>query len=82
MLQAAVTPSSLENMGTICIVLDLSKPGNCIESLLFWLSAVREHCNTALKDLQNSKLESFGVVKEKRIKYWDSIPVQSERNQI
>jgi len=48
MLQAAINANSLERIGSICIVLDLSKPGNCVESLLFWLSSVREHCNRAL----------------------------------
>lgn len=27
----------------VVIALDLSKPGNCVDSLLFWLNAVREH---------------------------------------
>ena len=27
---------------TVCICVDLSKPGNCVDSVLFWLNVVRE----------------------------------------
>jgi hypothetical protein len=35
---------------SICIILDLSTPGNTIDSLLFWLSAVKEHLERAIDD--------------------------------
>jgi hypothetical protein len=74
MLTAAVNPQSLDRIGSICIVLDLSKPGNCVESLIFWLSAVKEHCERALKDLQNTKMEVFRSIKDKMSNYWSQVP--------
>ena len=41
MLAASLTTNNIENT-TICIVVDLTKPGNSIDSLLFWLNTVRE----------------------------------------
>ena len=41
MLGAAINQNAIANT-TVCIVVDLSKPGNSIDSLLFWLNAVRE----------------------------------------
>ena len=43
LLGAALSPSNLKNIASVCIVLDLSKPGNCVESLLFWLAEVRKY---------------------------------------
>jgi hypothetical protein len=60
MLQAA-----LRNVGavaSICIILDLSKPGNVVDSLIFWLKEVRQYCDNALKELQNSNIELFREV--------------------
>jgi len=74
MLQAAVNPQSIGRIGSVCIVLDLSKPGNCVESLLFWLSAVREHIDRALKDLQNTKIDQFRMIKDKMSNYWNQVP--------
>ena len=45
LLQASLTHQSLSKIASICIVLDLSKPGNTIDSLNFWISAVKEHLN-------------------------------------
>ena len=36
MISACLSADSLTDT-TICICVDLSKPGNCVESLLFWL---------------------------------------------
>jgi len=49
---------------------------------LFWLSAVREHCNRALQDLQNTKIDTFRKIKDGRSKYWGAVPSQNERSQI
>ena len=45
------TLRNVDDIGSICIVLDLSKPGNCVESLLFWIKAVRAYADNALKEL-------------------------------
>ena len=37
LLQSPLCTSNLINIASICIVIDLSKPGNCIDSLLFWM---------------------------------------------
>ena len=44
LLQAPLTATNLTSIASVCIVLDLSKPGNCVESLSFWMKAVRECC--------------------------------------
>lgn len=41
LLEAALTGGNLVHTSVV-IVVDLSKPGNSIESLLFWLNTVRE----------------------------------------
>ena len=41
LLESAMVGESIQNT-TVVIVIDLSKPGNAIDSLLFWLNAVRE----------------------------------------
>jgi len=51
MLQAPLMFKNLNKIASICIVIDMSKPGNCIDSLLFWLNTVREYSNNSLKDL-------------------------------
>jgi len=51
MLQASINVQNISKVGAVCIVLDLTKPGNCVESLLFWLSAVREHIDSALHQI-------------------------------
>ena len=51
---ASMLGATLRNIDTsrsICIVLDLSKPGNVIDSLIFWLKAVRAYSDNALKEL-------------------------------
>ena len=41
LLEAALLGGNIANT-TVCIVVDLTKPGNTVESALFWLNAVRE----------------------------------------
>ena len=41
MIQACASAESLTET-TFCICVDLSKPGNSIESALYWMQAVRE----------------------------------------
>lgn len=47
MLSAALTERSIANT-TVCIAVDLSRPGSSIDSILFWLNAVREQSQIAL----------------------------------
>lgn len=49
------------NVGStaVCIVVDLSKPGNTIDSLLFWLNAVREHSQQAIETLKQENPSQF-----------------------
>jgi len=51
MLQAPLSAKSVPDIASICICIDLSKPGNVVDSLLYWISAAREHSSNALKDL-------------------------------
>ena len=41
MLGAALNPGNIAQT-TVVIAIDLSKPGNSVDSLLFWLNAIRE----------------------------------------
>jgi len=41
MLSTCLTEESILNT-TVCICVDLSKPGNSVDSVLFWLNVIRE----------------------------------------
>lgn len=41
LFEAALSGSNVAHT-TVCITLDLSKPGNSIDSALFWLNSIRE----------------------------------------
>lgn len=58
LLSAALTPFSISNT-VVCISLDLSNPGSSIDSLLFWLSVVREHSAKAIEELQKTTPSQF-----------------------
>lgn len=80
MLQAALR--NVDKVASICIVLDLSTPGNCVDSLIFWLKAVRHYCDNAIKELQNANIELFREVQKKMSQYWNSVPAQNEKAQL
>lgn len=42
LLSAPLTAFNIVNTA-VCIVIDLSLPGNAIDSLLYWLNVIREH---------------------------------------
>lgn len=50
LLEAALSGGNLLHT-TICIVVDLTKPGNSMDTLLFWLEAVREATQAAVQAL-------------------------------
>ena len=52
LMQAPLVSANLVNFGAVCIVVDLSQPGNCVESLLFWLEKVRQCSNASLSELK------------------------------
>ena len=76
------TLRNIDSIGSICIVLDLSKPGNVIDSLIFWLKAVRAYSDNALKELQNVNIERFREVQKRMSVYWQSVAAQSEKQQL
>jgi len=41
MLSVCLTPRSISST-IVCITVDLSRPGNAVDSVLFWLNVVRE----------------------------------------
>ena len=53
LLEAALVGGNVAST-TVCIVLDLTKPGNTIESLLFWINAIREQSQIALDALSQT----------------------------
>ena len=73
MLQAPLSATNISNIASICIVLDMSKPGNVIDSLLYWLQAVREYTNKALNELQQTKPDLFQSIHHRSAEYWGKI---------
>jgi len=73
------TLRNIDTIGSICIVFDLSKPGNVIDSLMCWLKAVRAYSDNALKELQNANIERFREVQKRMSVYWQSVAAQSEK---
>ena len=41
LLEAALVGGNIANT-TVCVCVDLTKPGNTIESVLFWINSIRE----------------------------------------
>jgi len=82
MLQAPLSAKNIPDIASLCICVDLSKPGNVIDSLLFWLNAAREHSGNAIKDLQNIKVEAFGAYRKEADDYWKNVPAANEKNQL
>ena len=41
MLSVCLTPRSVSST-VVCITVDLTRPGNAVDSVLFWLNAIRE----------------------------------------
>lgn len=70
MLQAPLTGKNIPDIASLCICIDLSKPGNVIDSLLFWINTAKEHSNNGLKELQNIKLDAFGQYRQEASDYW------------
>ena len=74
LLSAPLAPTNLPNIASVCIVLDLSKPGNAIDSLLYWLAAVRNHSNQSLNTLKSAKPQVFAEMEGRTRSYWDGVP--------
>lgn len=47
LLESALVGGNIANT-TVCVCIDLSKPGNTIETCLFWLNSIREQAQVAL----------------------------------
>ena len=47
LLSAPLSHHNISNVGCVCICVDLSKPGNCYESLQFWLKVVKDQMLSA-----------------------------------
>ena len=58
LLESAISGGSIHQT-TVVIVIDLSKPGNAIDNLLYWINSVREQSQTVLENLQTSNPEAF-----------------------
>ena len=59
LLQATLCEQNVSDIASIVIVIDLSKPGNCIENLLTWINEVRGYSKKILKELQKSNQPVF-----------------------
>jgi dynein light intermediate chain 2 len=73
LLSAPLNQHSLLNT-SVCIVLDLSLPGNTVDSLLFWLSCIREHLQKITDDIlkQNPSSNIEEVMKARLQEKWQS----------
>ena len=48
LLKAPLAATNIEDVASVCITVDLSKPGNTFESLQYWLRAVRDHIKSSI----------------------------------
>ena len=48
MLSVCLTPRSISST-VVCITVDLTRPGNAVDSVLFWLNVVREQTQIVLQ---------------------------------
>ena len=58
MLGAALHEGNISNT-TVCISVDLTKPGNSVDSVLFWMNCVREQTEIALQGLKQNKPNAY-----------------------
>jgi len=49
----------------VCICVDLSKPGNAIESVMFWLNAVREQTEAIAKSMENNNSARLRLLQQR-----------------
>jgi len=61
MLSTCLTEESILDT-TVCICVDLSKPGNCVDSVLFWLNVIREQIQVIADKLQKSNPLKFSLL--------------------
>ena len=59
LLQAPLSSANLSSLASVCIVLDLSKPGNCIESMLFWIAEVKKYSDAGMQEMKASKIHEL-----------------------
>ena len=55
---------------TMCVCIDLSKPGNALESLMFWLQQIREHTQAVLEDLNQTNPAKIATLNTKLASVW------------
>lgn len=81
-LQAPLTGKNIPEIASLCICIDLSKPGNIVDSLLFWIAAAKEYGRNGVKDLQSKNLEAYNMYRKEASDYWNNVPAASEKNNI
>ena len=69
LLEAALLGGNVQHT-TVCIVVDLTKPGNAIENLLFWLNAVKEQSQMALEALAQTNVEQVHELQRTMREKW------------
>ena len=55
---------------TMCVCVDLSKPGNALESLVFWLEQIREQTRAVLQDLNQTNPAKIATLNSKLANVW------------
>ena len=53
MLGVAMQQRSINNT-IVCITVDLSRPGNSVDSLLFWINSVKEHIQICMEPINQT----------------------------
>jgi hypothetical protein len=82
LLQAPLSFGNLNSLASVCIVLDLSKPGNCLESLMFWMEEVKKYADAGLSEMKAQKPEELKKLLMKRQSYWSTVPAQADKKEI
>lgn len=70
LLQAPLNAFNIANT-TVCIVVDLSAPGNVLDSLVFWINAVKENIEKALNDLKAKNPNKVDAIMEAHQEKWN-----------
>ena len=70
LLQAPINAFNIPSTA-ICITIDLSTPGNSIDSLLYWLNVAKEFSKSALDNLQKSQPAVFEQMRARVSERWD-----------
>jgi len=71
LLQTVFVGNSIEH-AMIVLVIDLAKPGNSVDNLIYWLDVIRKSTQTALKELSQTNPAAFDLIQQRARAKWES----------